>query len=95
MHSALAKIAGTAEKLQNLTEQNLNGEVKIRHERATDETDEKSWCQTTVARELEFLQSHTVHHLSIIVLKRAHAGIKVDENFGVADSTLKYRKQIA
>lgn len=95
LQSALAKIAVTVEKLRNLTEQNLDGEIKLRHERAIDENDEKSWCQTTLTRELEFLQSHTVHHFAIIGLKLFQAGIKVDENFGVADSTLKYRKQIA
>jgi hypothetical protein len=93
LETALAKIEETIEKLQILSAQDFKQEVLVRHERAIDITDENSWCRSTIAREVEFMQSHTVHHYAIIGLKLANLGIKIDENFGVADSTLKYRIQ--
>jgi hypothetical protein len=90
---ALAKITETVENLQTLSLQDFTCEVLVRHEMADDITDEKSWCRSTLAREVEFLQSHTVHHYAIIGFKLASLGIKIDEDFGVADSTLKYRIQ--
>ena len=48
------------------------------------------WCASSVLRELDFLQSHTVHHYSLIaMLLRLHE-IDPGEDFGVAPSTLKY-----
>ena len=53
------------------------------------------WCMSSVLRELDFLQSHTVHHYSLVaMLFRLH---KIDpgEDFGVAPSTLKHWKEEA
>lgn len=91
--SASAKISEVIKKLQTLSVQDFNQEILVRHERANDISDADAWCRSTLAREVEFLQSHTVHHYAIIGLKLAASGIKVDETFGVADSTLKYRTQ--
>jgi len=53
------------------------------------------WCTSSVLRELDFLQSHTVHHYSLIaMLLRLHE-IDPGEDFGVAPSTLKYWKEEA
>ncbi len=95
LQTALVKIAETVEKLKTSYSQDFNREILVRHERAINASDGNSWCRSTLAREFEFLQSHTVHHYAIIGLKLSLAGIKVNENFGVADSTLKYREQIA
>ncbi len=54
------------------------------------EVDEDLWLPSTVARELEFLYSHTVHHHAMIAEKLAGRGILVMENFGVAVSTVKF-----
>lgn len=51
------------------------------------------WCASSVLRELDFLQSHTVHHYSLVaMLLRLHE-IDPGEDFGVAPSTLKYWKE--
>ena len=42
------------------------------------------WCASSVLRELDFLQSHTVHHYSLVaMLLRLHE-IDPGEEFGVA-----------
>jgi hypothetical protein len=91
--SALAKMSEIIGKLQTLSLQDFNRDVLVRHECANDVLDENSWCRSTLAREIEFLQSHTVHHYAIIGFKLAALGIKINEDFGVANSTLKYRTQ--
>lgn len=52
--------------------------------------EENAWCRTSVMRELEFLQSHTLHHYALIAAKLALQGIGVAVEFGVAPSTLDY-----
>lgn len=47
---------------------------------------------TSLARELEFLINHTVHHFALIaVIAHAH-GVALPAGFGLAPSTLKYRQ---
>ena len=63
--------------------------------RLTAETSESGVLVTSVARELEFLVSHTVHHYALIaVLAHAH-GVFLPSDFGVAPSTLKYRQTLS
>jgi uncharacterized damage-inducible protein DinB len=51
------------------------------------------WCVSSALRELDFLQSHTVHHYSLVaMLLRLHE-IDPGEEFGVAPSTLKHWKE--
>jgi len=45
-------------------------------------------------RELQFLVSHTVHHFALIALILRLQGFQVEENFGVAPSTLKFRRSM-
>ena len=53
------------------------------------------WGTSSVMRELDFLQSHTVHHYSLIaMLLRLHE-IDPGDDFGVAPSTLKHWKEEA
>lgn len=53
------------------------------------------WCASSVLRELDVLQSHTVHHYSLVaMLLRLHE-IDPGEEFGVAPSTLKYWREEA
>jgi hypothetical protein len=46
-----------------------------------------------MARELEFLLSHTVHHYAIVAILCRLQGIAVDDGFGVAPSTLRHRTE--
>jgi hypothetical protein len=48
------------------------------------------WCPSTVARELQFLLSHTVHHYALVALVLRLQGFEPGEEFGVAPSTLKF-----
>ena len=52
-----------------------------------------NWTGSTVQRELMYVLSHTVHHYAIISLLALQSGVKLDAEFGVAPSTLAYRRQ--
>ena len=62
------------------------------------ETNDKSlqgWCSSSVVRELEFLQSHTIHHYSLIAMLLRLQGVEPGEEFGVAPSTSEYWREQA
>ena len=50
---------------------------------------------STLARELLFLLSHTVHHQALVALLLLPLGVEVDECFGVAPSTLRHWGKLA
>lgn len=49
-----------------------------------------AWAVTSLSRELDSLLSHTIHHYAIIAIMCRLVGVQVDEQFGVAPSTLRY-----
>ncbi len=49
--------------------------------------------ESSLVRELLFLQSHTTHHMALINLLFHVSGNEPPKNLGVATSTLIYRKQ--
>ena len=56
------------------------------------ETGERVATDSNVARELQFLVSHTVHHFAVIALILRERGIEPGADFGVAPSTLKFEQ---
>ena len=48
-------------------------------------------AQSTLARELQFLVSHTVHHYALIALILRTEGVATPSGFGVSPSTLEYQ----
>lgn len=71
--------------LQNISEADFEKKILVRSE-----IDENAWHVSSIARELEFLHSHTVHHFALIAEKLHSFNIKVSFDFGVAPSTLKF-----
>ena len=51
------------------------------------------WGGSSVARELQFLTSHTVHHYALIAAILRQAGHVPAPGFGVSPSTLRYEAQ--
>ena len=56
------------------------------------ELDRSTRLSSSVERELEFILSHTIHHYALIAFKLRLLGIEVPVGFGVAPSTIEYRK---
>ena len=56
---------------------------------------EPMWSATSIARELQFLVSHTVHHYAVIAAILRPQGVEPGADFGVAPSTLVYEQGTA
>lgn len=82
---AVSRFSETISKLQNLTVEMLSKNILIRSE-----IDAALWLESSALRELEFLHSHTVHHHALIAEKLNSSGIRAENNFGVAPSTLDF-----
>jgi hypothetical protein len=50
---------------------------------------------STLAREIRFVSSHTIHHFALIRLTLSTLGIETSEEFGVSPSTLAHRSRKA
>lgn len=89
--AAAAALRDAADRLRNLSGETLDAELSVRMD--TGEGDERPWTHSTVRRELQFLLSHTVHHYALIAMICRINGTQVADNFGVAPSTLKFRRR--
>ena len=85
---AIERFVLTIGRLSGLEPDFLRRKVWVRSE-----IDAQIRHESSGARELEFLHSHTVHHHALIAEKLAFFGAKVTCNFGVAPSTLKFWEQ--
>lgn len=90
--SAVSTLLSIKERLVKLTK-NTSGEIHLTLNACTDTNGTVVKAETSVVRELLFLQCHTTHHLAIINLLLQQPGHHPPKNFGVATSTLIYRKQ--
>lgn len=52
---------------------------------------QQDWTRSTLARELQFVSGHAVHHHALIRMTLAHRGIEAPRDYGFAPSTLAYR----
>jgi len=87
---AALRFRETIFKLENLTPEQIGKKILVRSE-----TIENLWCESSAMRELEFLQSHTIHHYALIQTKLLSFGYQVPKDFGVAPSTLEFWKSQA
>ena len=86
-HAALLRFRTVLTSLQSLSLLNPDVSVLVRSE---NEETEVKWSKSSVMRELEFVQSHTIHHYALIGFKLKLLGFEVDEKFGVSQSTLQF-----
>jgi hypothetical protein len=87
---AILHLAFVIRELQAIEISDLEKTVMVKIEEISGLMGRPEWARSSGLRELEFLQSHTVHHFALIAYKLQALGIEVEEGFGVAPSTLKY-----
>jgi uncharacterized damage-inducible protein DinB len=90
--SAAAAIAAIVEGLEKLTPDAAATAVEVKVDSAAAAGTGLIWSRSSVARELQFLLSHTVHHYALIAMTLRSAGVELGDDFGVAPSTLEYRR---
>ena len=87
---AVEVIDALCDELEQLTSADAGRELVVLVDCA--EPEARIASQSSVARELQFLVSHTVHHYAVIALMARSAGFDPGHDFGVAPSTLKYER---
>jgi uncharacterized damage-inducible protein DinB len=91
-NSAVVALANLTRKLENLDEKEIDQSLLLHLERGNFVSEDAAWCETSLLRELEFVQSHALHHFALIAAKLDVRGIPVPDHFGVAPSTLDFWK---
>lgn len=86
---ALRELARCIEALEKIDPRRERSSVEVR----CDEGD--PWVASTLARELHFVASHTVHHFALIRVTLARVGRATPPDFGVSPSTLAHRAREA
>lgn len=89
--AAIGALRRAAAQLGELRDDILDRSLEVRMD--TGEGDERPWTISSVRRELQFLLSHTVHHYALVAMVCRLYGQAVDDEFGVAPSTLKHRRR--
>lgn len=80
--------------LEEINQLNLLAKVSLEGSFSED-NEEGDVIVSSIYRELAYCLEHTVHHLAILkmALKVEFPTIKLDENFGIAYSTIRYQKE--
>lgn len=89
--AAQEKIKSIQQVLQGLTSQDLTQTVLVKCSTAVE--GDVITTQSTLGRELQFLHSHTVHHIALIAMIARHHNRELPCDLGVAPSTLKNLQQ--
>lgn len=77
------------EQMSGISEADPDRPLEIR----MDDGGDSCWSRTSPRRELQFLLSHTIHHYALIVCIATRYGVSdFPESFGIAPSTISYRK---
>jgi hypothetical protein len=76
--------------ISELLSLHADGEAHLLVSLEGESEDSSRWCSSTIARELQSLLSHTVHHYALVALTLRLRGFEPGEEFGVAPSTLKH-----
>ncbi len=79
------------DQLQSLGKEDEPVKVKI----TSDPRVEVAWTESTLLRELQYVQAHTIHHFALIAMMVRMQGHELPPDFGVAPSTLAYRMRTA
>jgi hypothetical protein len=82
-HFAIARLEHLAKLF--VTQSLVDDPLLVRVEDA-----ELGWMNSSVARELQVLSSHTIHHFALIALTLQAHGVAMEPSFGMAPSTLRY-----
>ena len=87
--TAIKKIDSTIKQMGELVIINEQAGIFVRLE---DAASNHQWSPSSIARELQSLKSHTIHHYALIAVLLRLQGIEPGEEFGVSISTLRQRR---
>lgn len=80
------------EVIEWLSAADLSEEIVFQANYTNDMSDPVS-MKSSVGRELAYALDHMIHHLAILKISLLDRGYKLNENLGVAPSTVRHRKE--
>ncbi len=89
---ASGKMTNLITFLESLEPQQLADALKVKMDSGAAHEAAPIWSDSSVRRELQFLISHTIHHYALIATLCGNEGMDLPKDFGVAPSTLRFRK---
>lgn len=87
---AIDECRAAVRAMENYSAVETGKTLLVKPEDIAEKAGEDFWCASSVERELEFLQSHTIHHYALIAFKLRAMNFDVPPQFGVAASTLRF-----
>ena len=89
---AASKMQNIIDLFSNFEAKDLDRPLQIKMDSGAHHAETDQWSRSSLRRELQFLISHTIHHYALIATLCGRDGFKLPEEFGVAPSTLRFRK---
>lgn len=89
---AMEKIRSVMAGLENLTARHGEQILLVKMNGMEENSAAATWSRSTLARELQFLLSHTIHHYALVAIILKIQGVDCHPDFGVAPSTLQYQR---
>jgi len=90
---AIKQIKETIKRVASLAASNGDRRLMTRIEAGDRGVEEIKWATSTVARELDFILSHTIHHYGMIAIILRIQQVEPGAEFGIAPSTLRYMRE--
>lgn len=87
--AAMQRINTVIGQMSDLTIADEEAMVSVRLE---DAAPQHQWSHSSIARELQSLKSHTIHHYALIAVLLRLQGIEPAEEFGISTATLRQRR---
>jgi hypothetical protein len=89
--SAVDQVQAISTRLEHLRQSELPVGLLVKMDCGCDDIE---WQPSTFGRELQFLVSHTVHHFAMIGGICRSLEVELENDFGVAPSTVRHRAQL-
>ncbi|MEO0424085.1 MAG: DinB family protein [Pseudomonadota bacterium] len=88
---AITRLTALIADLERLASDPPSSPLGVRLSSSASSREEEIETPSTLARELQFLVSHTVHHYALIAFILRSEGLEIPRGFGVSPSTLEYQ----
>ena len=89
--TALARTRSVIRRLETAAQLQGDWIVWVKVEDAPASRLDDSFMTSSIGREMQVLNSHTVHHFALIAMTLQALGFQLDRDFGMAPSTLRYQ----
>lgn len=92
--SAIQRTRLLMDALSSLSDATTDATIEVNMAAASTPDADAPLSDSTIKRELHYLQAHTIHHFALIAMIARLQGVEPPDAFGIAPSTLQYRQNV-